>query len=574
MKRDKNLRKVYAYKGLSQIPRLLSLQDRNEFSPTYGCFHREYWLNRTVDFPSAIAQFGVHSLALAYSYEMPQNPYYKHPKIREWAIAGIKFWMQIQKEDGSFDEFYPNERGWAGPTGFLLYVMVDSYNLLKEEFPEKLKAPFLRAVKRSAHYLAKYDEPGVLANHHAMAVLPIYEAYSLLKQHGDDDRELLYGFHLRLDQLLSFCDDEGWALEYDGVDLGYLSATISFIAKLRKRYTDKRIEDFLKKALEFTSYFVYPNGYFGGSIGSRQTLHFYPHGYELLAREYPIAGSIAEVMLKALSEGKLVPPEIQEDRYFLYRIPEFLLSYIDYYESEEEFPPLPYQKEENFQIYWKHANIFVRKEQNFYTCVNLAKGGVIKHFRLSDNKLILNDCGIVLILEEKFGKDFPVTTQWIDNNYNIDVKENELTVEGNFHTITTKLFDPVKMIIFRLGMLAFGWHPKLAYEIKGGIRNLLMLRQKKVPVRFLRKVRFVGEKLIVEDSIKLVSSDVKVKYVKIGDEVSVRYVPQSRYFQLQELEVEGMVLSNAELEKLNNATELRIEREIDTVTGEVSSKVS
>src|SRR3989338_4271482 len=40
------LRSVYSQRALSQIPRLLSLQDRNPYSPTFGCFKRTYWLDR------------------------------------------------------------------------------------------------------------------------------------------------------------------------------------------------------------------------------------------------------------------------------------------------------------------------------------------------------------------------------------------------------------------------------------------------------------------------------------------------------------------------------------------------
>ena len=39
-------------KALSQIPRLLSLQDRNEFSRTYGCFNRESLICRASLFHS------------------------------------------------------------------------------------------------------------------------------------------------------------------------------------------------------------------------------------------------------------------------------------------------------------------------------------------------------------------------------------------------------------------------------------------------------------------------------------------------------------------------------------------
>ena len=82
------LRDVYAQKGLAQMPRLLSLEDRNPFSPTYGCCNREYWLCRATDFPSSIAQFGIHALALAWRHPMPGNIYHQQEKIREWTVAG------------------------------------------------------------------------------------------------------------------------------------------------------------------------------------------------------------------------------------------------------------------------------------------------------------------------------------------------------------------------------------------------------------------------------------------------------------------------------------------------------
>jgi hypothetical protein len=81
------LRNVYAEKAISQIPRILSLQDRNPFSPTYGCMHRDYWLYKTSDFADAVRQFGVHALALVYARDFPNNPYRNHPKIRDWAFA-------------------------------------------------------------------------------------------------------------------------------------------------------------------------------------------------------------------------------------------------------------------------------------------------------------------------------------------------------------------------------------------------------------------------------------------------------------------------------------------------------
>ncbi|MBU2259066.1 hypothetical protein KKC44_00500, partial [Patescibacteria group bacterium] len=180
------LRDVYAQKALSQIPRLLSLQDRNPYSPTYGCFKRTYWLDKTVDFPDALPQFGVLSLTLAYNHDMPGNFYKDQEKMREWILAGMKYWTKIQHRDGSFDEFYPNEHGWTGPTGFLLYAMLKSYIILNErgEFPADLCDEFFEACRKAARYIIKWDEHGVLANHHAMGVLPVFYAFHVL---GDEE---------------------------------------------------------------------------------------------------------------------------------------------------------------------------------------------------------------------------------------------------------------------------------------------------------------------------------------------------------------------------------------------------
>ena len=57
----RDLRSLYLDQALSQMPRLLSLQDRNPYSPTYGSFHRLNWLDKSIDFPDGMAQtyFGV-----------------------------------------------------------------------------------------------------------------------------------------------------------------------------------------------------------------------------------------------------------------------------------------------------------------------------------------------------------------------------------------------------------------------------------------------------------------------------------------------------------------------------------
>lgn len=550
-----NLRDIYAEKALSQVPRLLGLQDRNEYSPTYGSFKRDYWLDRAVDHVDALPQFGVHTLALVYSHKFPNNMFYQKEKIKRWSIAGMDYWAGVQKKDGSFDEFYPNEHGWAGPTGFLLYAVLESYGLLKDGIPNQVSDKILEASNKAAKYLIKYDEPGILSNHHAIALTAIYSAYKTLQ-----DEKIARGFEKKLRYFLTLQSKEGWGLEYDGPDIGYASANVSFLGKLYKMNPDPRVLKVIKDTIEFSSYFVYPDRHYGGSMGSRQTVHFYPHGYEIFSRKIPLAAKIADEMLLGLKQGKLVPPEIMADRYFLYRIPEFLQAWLEYKPRQRNLPKLPYEQKP-FVKNMDHARIYIVKTPDYYMLVNAGKGGVVKIF--SNNKLIYNDNGII----GKFGKS-AVTSQWVDMKYKTDVKPGKIVVSGKLHKIPSKVFTPVKGLVFKSGMLALGWNTEVAYRIKGLIRWMLIFGSKEVPVKFKREIEY-RNKIKVTDTIKILSNK-KFKSLQVGDDFLVRYVPQSRYFQPMELETDGFKVDNSSLRRLNKNKGIVIKRIIDTKRGSAS----
>lgn len=544
-------RNAYADVAITQIARVLSLEDRNRYSDTYGCFNREYWLCRATDFPSSIAQMSVQSLALVYAHEFPGNIYYKNDKIRQWIWAGMEYWTKIQKSDGSFDEFYPNERGWAGPTGFLLYAMLDSYRMLGGDLPYGFRPRFLEVCHKAAVYLSEWDEAGILANHHAIALLAMYEEFVISK-----DSYILTKFREKLDYFYTLCSKEGWSLEYDGADLGYLSATVSFLAKLRRLCgPDEKLTQVIKKAIDFSSHFVYPNGFYAGTIGSRQTLHFYPHGYEIMAREYPLAAAMAEKMLISYEEGKLVPPGIMSDRYYIYRIPELLHAYIDYVPRMDELALLPYERPP-FRSYFGEAKIEVRKTDDYYSLINLAKGGVMKLFVLSSKRLFINDCGVIA----RLGDGRVVSSQWIDPDHKVLEEGNRISVSGDMHYISSTRLTPFKLIAFRIVLLLLGWNSLIAYKLKGLIRDLAITKCKKAPLCFDRSFCFEGGNVVIRDRIVLAGTEVRVQDLSVGDEFSVRYVPQSLYFQAQEFDVSSLSAPPSAISELNRKKELILTR--------------
>ncbi|MFH2007553.1 MAG: hypothetical protein ABI333_13290 [bacterium] len=549
MRSDK--RRIYADLGIEELPRFISTMDRFEFSPTYGCANREYWLTRVMDFPSAIAQFGVHGLALAWGHDMPDNPFRNQPKVLQWVLAGMRYLTTIQHGDGSFDEFYPNERGWAGPTGFLVHAMIGCYRLVGDRMKADDRSRFLGCMRRAARFLGRNDEIGVLANHHAMAALPVAEAADLL-----DDRELWALYNERMDEFLRHCHVEGWCLEYDGADPGYLSATVSFLAKLYRVRPEERIEQVIRRAIPFCSYFVTPDGHYGGTLGSRQTLHFYPHGMELWADRVPLAAAMADRMLDGFAAGASVWPGLQAERYFVYRIPEFLQAYLDYGPRPAVPERLPYQREPFVQRF-PEAGVHIRKLPWGYLVVNLARGGVIKLFEEASGRPLLCDSGVVGELTD--GTIF--TSQWIDKAYEIDQSGDTLRVTGPCHKVPTQTFTPLKMMAFRAAMLTTGWNARLAKELKGLIRAVLMTQARPAAVRFDRQVSIHDDRLEVVDELRL-QPGARVTRLKVGDDLPLRYVPQSRYYQPQELEVDGYDLSAEELLRLNREGRFSLRRRV------------
>jgi len=558
-------REVYAARALDQVPRLLGNLDRNPLSPTYGCFHRDYWLEKTSDFPDAVRQFAVQALALVYRHDFPGSPYRGNPRILAWTAAALDFWAGIQHADGSFDEFYPFERGWVGPTAFTAYTAAEACRLLGDELPVATRERAVAAVRRAAYMIAGgQSEEDHLANHHAMACLAVWKAHRLT-----GDAALRDAFDRVWRVFLTYHNAaEGWSREYDGTDPGYLSATVSFLAKIYQDEPMDEIRRVVEQSVAFAAYFAYPNGTYAGSLGSRNTLHFYPHGFEVFAGEIPLAARVADRMLEGLtSGGTLVPPGIMSDRYAAYRVPEYLQAYLDFGPRPAAPPRLPDERVGEVR-HFPEAGICAAATPAGYLVANLAKGGAVKAFRREDGRLVLNDAGILARLSD--GR--VITSQWIDPGYAIGVDGQRWTVSGRLVVSpANKVFTPARLIVFRALLLLLGWHPGAAHRLKGWIRKTLILRPSAAPVRFERTVTLREETIEIVDDIRP-ETPLTFARLMIGGEFFVRYVPQSRYFQEQELEIEAWEADAAALELA--ARGMRVQRTVELAGGRAATRVS
>ena len=287
------MKELLAQTSMENIPRLLGLIDRNKYSTTYGCFDRMFWNHKKSDFPSGMYQLGTLPLAIIYKHKLPGNRWYKKERVKELCQAGISYMEKCSHKDGTTDEFYPFERA-LGATAFTLYTGTEAYLILGEK--DSQQEDFF--IKR-ADWIAKNSEPSVIANHQAGSALALINVFKITGK-----KKYLHAAKNKIKQALSWYCDEGWFLEYEGCDPGYLTFTIDFLAKYYQKTGDESLIPVLKKSIEFCSYFMHPDNSYAGEYGSRNTAHYLPHGFEILGKRIPLALQMNDRFLEGLKTGK------------------------------------------------------------------------------------------------------------------------------------------------------------------------------------------------------------------------------------------------------------------------------
>ncbi|MFQ5829266.1 MAG: hypothetical protein ACE5JD_08945 [Candidatus Methylomirabilia bacterium] len=501
-------RELYAREALRYFPKLLGLVDRNPLSPTYGCFDRNYWHYKATDFPSGMAETGVLPLALAHTHPFPgADRYHQQPRLAELVVAGIRFAARSAHRDGSCDDYYPFERA-LGATAFSLYALTESCLLLGLQDPD-----LLAFLERRGRWLLSHDEAGRLSNHQALGALALYNV-SLLT----GEQEFQAGSAKRIDRLLGWQSSEGWFWEYEGADPGYQTATIDFLAKCLSKSRDERLLEPLRHAVSFCQYFVHPDGSYGGAYGSRNTFHFFPAGFELLADRIPEAAAIASVFLEGLRHGKQAYAE--DDRIFFHWVWDYLQAFLSC--QRRALPPAGFR---NRTRHFPEARLYVREEPTRYAISSLAKGGVLALFE--HGRRMYSDHGLIGELED--GR--VVLTQLVDQ-YEAHVGEEEISVEGTFGYASGWRPSPWRMLLFRLALLTVG---RFASDLlRRLLQRLLIVGKREAPLHFRRTVRFGAEVTLIDEvwlPPKARARGLRLRSLYAGTDHTAIYTATSRVFQ-------------------------------------------
>jgi hypothetical protein len=529
------MRDLFARAALAQIPTLLTLLDRNPHSPTYGCFDRNFWHYKIIDFPSGMAQEFVLPLTLAYQTDIADNPYWQQSAIRDWVEAGILYAAHSAHADGSCDDYFPLERA-GGAAAFSLLACVDSYMLLNLS-----NTTMLRFFEQRADWLAHHHESGRLTNHQALIVLCL-ELVSQLLDTSKWKTDILQ----RLERVLSWQNPEGWFQEYEGCDPGYHTLTISCLARVYELRPSTRLKDAIAKAVGLAAHFVHPDGSYGGEYTSRNTYNFFPHGFELVGKWLPQSLSVNDQFLRGLANG--LGPCYADDHIIGHHTWNYLLAWRDFVPERPPLPPRPAGR-----LYLPEAGILIDRRQTTELYLALNKGGVFKLFR--EHHLIVSDTQFSLQVRQ--GRKLKNAVGHLIGTYPVNVAEDKITIRGELGWAKQKQMTPLNLIILRVVMFSVGrFFPNLIRKL---LQKMLITGRTSTPFAFSRQFQWTGDRWQVTDELWADSWD-PVVAAGIGCDQTSIYVVMSRTFQLGQLHPWLDLTSN--IRSLDPGKPLKLQREL------------
>jgi hypothetical protein len=503
-------REVWAEAGLAAIPRILTLQDRDPHSPTYGCFDRDHWHYRVSDFASGMAQELVWPLALAFDSAIPGSPYAGQEAVRDWVIAGIGFAARSAHADGSCDDYYVHERA-VGAAAFSLLAVLEAARRVRWSGPA-----LERLVRRRADWLARREESGRLSNHEALTALGLVEAGRAL---GTDRwREAAAR---RLERVLSWQHPEGWFVEYEGCDPGYQTLTIGALAELAERGGAPGLEAALDRAVGLVADLMHPDGTLGGELGSRSTHAFFPHGFERLGRRLPLALAVNDLAREALARGRSACHD--DDHLIGHHAWSRLLAWEAHV---PERPPTLARPEGRRWL--PHAGLIVDRRGEAELFLSTRKGGSFRLFR--GGVLVAADTQVSLLVRR--GRGLRNAVGHLVAPSRVEVEPDGVTVRGRLSWARRTRMTPARLIALRALMLGPGrWAPDL---VRAALQRLLITGRDATSFHYERELRWDAGRWRVRDTVAGPRWR-DVEAAGIGGHQTSSYVVMSRVFSAAQL---------------------------------------
>ncbi len=539
------------------IKRVLNLLDQNPDSPTYGCFDRTFWKYTMVQSKPAIS-YQQLTLVVALLWKIAKDQ--DRERLLSLTTASIRFWSKYQHPDGSFDEWYENERSFC-VTAFTTYAISEALLILKNDMDPTVFESVMLQVKKSACWLSHHKNT-VVTNQMAMSMLALHNTALLT-----NDSFFESAYQKRKEEILCIQNDEGWFPEYGGADLGYLSLTLDALAKDYHKEKDPSVFTSLEKGFHFLKHFFNPDGTFGGEIGRRNTAYVFPHGLELMKEQLPEAALCLQFFYEGLRQATILNPLSVDDRYFSYF---FMPNFIDAELTYQKNPaPLESQSHARQTIHFPNARLLIYVAPTYTAIVEFNKCGMIHVY--SNNAL--NHCFLGYIIQTPGGtysNQAPLIKKYV---YDPSHHQHGLHLSGAFTAI--KSINPMAKspILFKLFQKWILKSPWISALFNRWVKERFILKPQSARFVFTHNYYFNAEYMEVEETIWN-DANQNISGFKPAYSALIPFSPTSH---LEKLKPQTWAFSDSENEKiirtLNSRKKVTIKKKV-LFSGDIQIEVA
>jgi len=523
-------RDLLASKALALIPSILAREDRNPHSPTYGCFDRDYWHHRSIDFPAGSAAEAVLPLALAWALPLPGNAFHRRPELARCIEAGIRYAARSTHSDGSCDESSPFERSTSAASASLLACM-DAYHLLGLNDVE-----LLQFFTRRADWLSRHRPRNPSASDLALASLALREAGRLL----DSDRwEDATANHIQ--RLLAMQDKEGWFAENGGTDARDLTLILGLIAQLHHESPSAELRAALTKGIEFAANLVHPDGSFAMGYTSAAPAEFHPHGFEIAGHWFPdaleINGQVLDGLRRETGHCNTDFPVLVR------RCWSFLLAWQHWVHARPALRPRPAGRQ-----YFKNAGLLIDRRDGCELHVSVKLGGSFGLWR--HGRRLAADSNFSMQVQRRTTCLSAIAAH--TGRHDVHLDGHTIVIRGRLRITDHSRMSTTGLVLRRMVMCSLGRLLPRMPSISNGHRSSTRAG---TPFRFTRTLSWEDGKLHVTDELFGKKGWANVRAVAIACAPGGDHAGASVLAQLQQwVDLTGQV------HELEPDSPLRIER--------------
>lgn len=548
---------------LDVAPRLLTLLDREERSPTLGSFDRVHWAWKFRDFPLTMWQASMMPLATLWRTPHPDNRYHGSPRLASWLDAALAHTLSRQHRNGAFDSFTPYSQD-HGVTLAMVLTVCTTVELLGDALPPARRERACDAVVRACRFAARSDEDYAFINNHQAAFVLAYLRAARLT--GDD--ALRRRADAVIDAILERQSPDGWFEEYGGPDPGYETFGLTYLALARAEHDRPDLGDALARSVRFLAHCVHPDGSLGGMYGSRNTGQYAPGGLELLAASDPMAAAIADFVGARSGRGNLVTPATCDDDNLPLLSWSYAVAAVAAPERSAPLPLLPCQRDDVLTRF-DGSGIVVAGTQRYFAVASGAKGGVLRIFDRERERLAYEDAGYVI---SAGGRDW--STQLLgESTFEAGGGEHTLVVEARMSAVRRELLTPLKFLLLRVLNLTVFRSVRLGALVRRMIIARLITGRERGRWTVRRWVQCEPERVVVRDELVPVQgagSGGRVTSVSLERSLLPVHMGSAKYFHANELEVLPRPALDGWVAALNAGSSVGLTQVIGFVNGAVT----